>query len=122
MRLGNREIPTASVRKSKIPEFKRRTLVHSTECMRMTTRLAGDVTYFQPFDQECEGGTGNPHDPAGHSYRTRTAYLWEEVVARDNLLISALRFFPARKKIAELLRLLYDPSNFDSSPGEIRRR
>ena len=49
MRLGNCEIPTAPVRKSKIPEFKRRTLVHfavDTECVRMTTRLAGDATRF----------------------------------------------------------------------------
>ena len=46
MRLGNREIPTASVCKSKIPKFKRRTLIHFTERVRMTTRLAGDVTYF----------------------------------------------------------------------------
>ena len=79
MRLGNREIPTASVCKSKIPKFKRRTLIHFTERVRMTTRLAGDVTYFQPFDKGCEGGVGNPHDPAGHSYRTRTVYLREEV-------------------------------------------
>ena len=120
MRLGNREIPTASVRKSKIPEFKRRTLVHFTECV--TTRLADDVTYFQPFDKGCEGGAGNPHDPAGHSYRTRTAYLWEEVFAWDSLLISTLQFSPAHKKVAELLRLFYTPSNFDSSPGETRRR
>ena len=51
MRLGNREIPTASVRKSKIPEFKRCILVHfavDTECMHMTTRLAGDTTHFLP--------------------------------------------------------------------------
>ena len=35
-------------------EFKRRTLVHfavDTECVRMTTRLAGDATHFLPFDK-----------------------------------------------------------------------
>ena len=74
-------------------EFKRRTLVHfavDTECVRMTTRLAGDATHFLPFDKGCDGGAGNPHDPAGHSYRT--AYLWEEVLARDSLLDVLARF------------------------------
>ncbi|MXW53615.1 MAG: type I restriction endonuclease subunit R [Gemmatimonadetes bacterium] len=74
-------------------EFKRRTLVHfavDTECVRMTTRLAGDATHFLPFDKGSEGGTGNPHDPAGRSYRT--AYLWEEVLARDSLLDILARF------------------------------
>jgi len=62
-------------------EFKRRTLVHfavDTECVCMTTRLAGDATHFLPFDKGCNGGAGNPHD--GRAYRT--AYLWEEVLAR----------------------------------------
>ena len=74
-------------------EFKRRTLVHfavDTECVRMTTRLAGEATHFLPFDKGCDGGAGNPHDPAGHSYRT--AYLWEEVLARDSLLDVLARF------------------------------
>ena len=73
-------------------EFKRRTLVHfavDTECVRMTTRLAGDATHFLPFDKGCDGA-GNPHDPAGRNYRT--AYLWEEVLARDSLLDVLARF------------------------------
>ncbi len=74
-------------------EFKRRTLVHiaaDTECVRMTTRLAGAATYFLPFDKGWEGGAGNPPDPAGRTYRT--AYLWEEVLARDSLLDILARF------------------------------
>lgn len=74
-------------------EFKRRTLVHfavDTECVRMTTRLAGDATHFLPFDKGSEGGAGNPHNRAGRSYRT--AYLWEEVLARDSLLDVLARF------------------------------
>ncbi len=74
-------------------EFKRRTLVHfavDTECVRMTTRLAGDATHFLPFDKGSDGGAGNPPDPAGRSYRT--AYLWEEVLARDSLLDVFARF------------------------------
>ena len=74
-------------------EFKRRTLVHfavDTECVRMTTRLAGDATQFLPFDKGCDGGAGNPPDPAGRGYRT--AYLWEEVFERDSLLDVLARF------------------------------
>jgi len=65
-------------------EFKRRTLVHfavDTEAVRMTTRLASNATHFLPFDKGCEGGAGNPTDPAGRTYRT--AYLWEEVLQRE---------------------------------------
>ena len=74
-------------------EFKRRTLVHfaaDTEAVRMTTRLAGGATHFLPFDKGCDGGAGNPPDPAGRTYRT--AYLWEEVLARDSLLDILARF------------------------------
>ncbi len=74
-------------------EFKRRTLVHfaaDTESVRMTTRLAGSATHFLPFDQGWEGGAGNPPDLTGRTYRT--AYLWEEVLARDSLLDILGRF------------------------------
>jgi len=74
-------------------EFKRRTLVHfavDTESVLMTTRLAGSATHFLPFNKGCEGGAGNPPDPAGRSYRT--AYLWEEVLQRDSLLDLLARF------------------------------
>jgi len=74
-------------------EFKHRTLIHfavDTECVRMTTRLAGTATHFLPFDKGWEGGAGNPPDSGGRSYRT--AYLWEEVLARDSLLDILARF------------------------------
>ena len=119
MRFGNREIPTASIRKSKIPKFKRRTLVYFTECVRMTTRLAGDVTHFQPFDKGCKGGVGNPHNPAGHSGRSTSGRKYSPRTACSSRHCD---FPPHTKKVAELLRLFYVPSNFDSSPGEIRRR
>ena len=73
--------------------FKRRVLVHfaaDTECVRMTTRLAGEATRFLPFDRGCEGGAGNPPDPAGRTYRT--AYLWEQVLQPDSLLDLLARF------------------------------
>ncbi|MFZ1237884.1 MAG: DEAD/DEAH box helicase family protein [Anaerolineae bacterium] len=74
-------------------EFKRRTLVHfavDTEAVFMTTRLAGPATYFLPFNRGCDGGAGNPPDPAGRTYRT--AYLWEEVLQRDSFLDLLARF------------------------------
>ncbi len=74
-------------------EFKRRTLVHfaaDTESVLMTTRLAGTATHFLPFNKGCDGGAGNPPDPAGRTYRT--AYLWEDVLQRDSLLDLLARF------------------------------
>ena len=74
-------------------EFKRRTLVHfavDTEAVLMTTRLAGSATHFLPFNKGCDGGAGNPPDPAGRTYRT--AYLWEEVLQRDSFLDLLARF------------------------------
>lgn len=74
-------------------EFKKRTLVHfavDTDTVLMTTRLAGSATQFLPFNKGDGGGAGNPADPQGRSYRT--AYLWEEVLARDSLLDLLARF------------------------------
>ncbi|MEO6326479.1 MAG: type I restriction endonuclease, partial [Thermoanaerobaculia bacterium] len=74
-------------------EFKKRTLVHfavDTDAVLMTTRLAGNATHFLPFNKGDVGGAGNPADPQGRSYRT--AYLWEEVLARDSLLDLLARF------------------------------
>ena len=74
-------------------EFRKRTLVHfavDTDAVLMTTRLAGSATHFLPFNKGDGGGAGNPADPQGRSYRT--AYLWEEVLARDSLLDLLARF------------------------------
>ena len=77
----------------RIFEFKKRTLVHfavDTEAVHMTTRLAGAATHFLPLNRGCNGGAGNPPDPEGRTYRT--AYLWEDVLARDSLLDLLARF------------------------------
>ena len=55
--------------------------VSDSEVM-MTTRLAGPATRFLPFNKGDHGGKGNPLNPTGH----RTAYLWEEIWARDSWL------------------------------------
>lgn len=50
--------------------------------VRMCTRLVGPESVFLPFDKGNNGGAGNPPNPKG----APTAYLWEEVWARDSLL------------------------------------
>lgn len=71
--------------------FKTRTLVHfavDTELVYMTTRLNGEDTFFLPFNRGHNGGAGNP-PIAG---KVRTAYLWEEVLAKDSLMDIIGRF------------------------------
>jgi len=48
----------------------------------MTTRLDGAATRFLPFNRGNAGGAGNPPNPDGCA----TAYLWEDVWARDSWL------------------------------------
>ncbi len=68
--------------------FKRGALVHfavSQYEVYMTTRLAGDNTYFLPFNKGTKaGGAGN--DVPSDSSRYATDYLWNEVLTPDNLL------------------------------------
>lgn len=66
-------------------EFPRGALVHfavSNREVHMTTRLTGTSTLFLPFNKGDGGGKGNPVNPTGHG----TAYLWEEVLARESWL------------------------------------
>lgn len=68
--------------------FKRGALVHfavSQYEVYMTTRLAGDSTYFLPFNKGTkDGGAGN--DIPSDSSRYATDYLWNEVLTSENLL------------------------------------
>jgi type I restriction enzyme, R subunit len=72
-------------------------LVHfavSNREVRMTTRLNGADTLFLPFNLGDNGAAGNPEDPErGH----RTAYLWEEVWARESWLDLLGRYLIAQK-------------------------
>lgn len=66
-------------------QFKKRTLVHfavDTEEAYMTTKLAGDDTYFLPFNKGFNDGAGNPTQDNNY----RTSYLWEEVLTKDSLM------------------------------------
>lgn len=72
-------------------QFNTRALVHfaiSTDLVYMTTKLAGDETYFLPFNMGrpdgvdmLSAGAGNPPAPYGKGYPTY--YLWEYVWRPD---------------------------------------
>ena len=68
--------------------FKRGALVHfavSQYEVYMTTKLAGNSTYFLPFNKgTSDGGAGN--DTPSDSSRYATDYLWNEVLTPENLL------------------------------------
>jgi type I restriction enzyme, R subunit len=71
--------------------FGHRALVHfavSNEEVYMTTKLAGQATYFLPFNKGDYGRSGNPINPEG----SKTAYLWETVFQKDNWLQILGRF------------------------------
>ncbi|NPC98743.1 type I restriction endonuclease subunit R [Nocardioides sp. zg-DK7169] len=73
-----------------------RALVHfavSHDEVYMTTRLNGAATIFLPFNQGRDNGPGNPDNPHGHA----TSYLWERVLARENLLDILGRFVHSEK-------------------------
>lgn len=74
--------------------FKSGALVHfaiSQLEVAMTTKLDGKNTYFLPFNQGTkDGGAGNdaPHNPNEYA----TAYLWNEIFAKDHLLTIIQRY------------------------------
>lgn len=71
--------------------FKTRALVHfavDPDLVYMTTKLAGDSTFFLPFNRGTNGGSGNPDHASGY----RTGYLWQEVWQRDSFLDILGRF------------------------------
>lgn len=82
--------PVDPITKKKEPllTFKRGALVHfavSQYDVFMTTKLAGDTTFFLPFNRGTkDGGKGNDTPKDQNQYAT--AYLWRDVFAPDNLL------------------------------------
>jgi type I restriction enzyme, R subunit len=82
-------------------------LVHfavSNSEVHMVTKLAGPATVFLPFNQGDHGAAGNPVNPRGGH---RTAYLWEEVWARESWLEILGRYLIAqrdkKKEIREVI-------------------
>ena len=83
-------------------------LVHfavSNSEVAMVTRLDGPATVFLPFNLGNEGAAGNPVNPAGGH---RTAYLWEQVWARDSWLEILGRYLIAqRDKKKQIARIIF---------------
>lgn len=87
-----------------------RCLVHfavDTDEVYMTTRLNGNKTFFLPFNKGNNNGKGNPPNPFGH----KSAYLWEEVFAKESLanLIQHFVRFDGKPKDALSKRTLFFP-------------
>ncbi|WP_242487797.1 type I restriction endonuclease subunit R [Pseudomonas sp. TH31] len=78
--------------------FRRGAVVHfamSDSDIRMTTRLAGDSTFFLPFNRGNDGAAGNPANTDG-SYPI--SYLWQQVLQKDNWLRIFHRFVLLERK------------------------
>lgn len=83
-------------------DFKKRSLVHfaaDTDQVHMTTRLAGEKTFFLPFNRgshpgEIICGEGNPQHKSGY----RTGYFWEEVLQFESFLDILGHFMFLEKK------------------------
>ena len=79
-------------------------LVHfavSNQEVAMVTWLDGPAKVFLPFNLGNEGAAGNPVNPAGGH---RTAYLWEQVWARDSWLEILGRYLLIRHELFKKLR------------------
>ncbi|WP_063533642.1 DEAD/DEAH box helicase family protein [Burkholderia sp. MSMB1589WGS] len=78
--------------------------VSQTEVM-MTTRLAGTATYFLPFNRGNAGAAGNAPNLDGFA----TAYLWEEVWARDSWLNILHRYLIGKRDDKKQLKSVIFP-------------
>lgn len=87
-----------------------RCLVHfavDTDEVYMTTKLAGNSTFFLPFNKGFHHGKGNPPDAFGH----KTNYLWNEVFTRKSIgnIIQHFVRFDGKPKDALSKRTLFFP-------------
>lgn len=78
--------------------------VSNSEVM-MTTRLEGMSTLFLPFNRGNQGGAGNPPNENGH----RTAYLWEDIWARESWLEILGRYLVAQKDSKKQIKKIIFP-------------
>ncbi len=77
--------------KTQLLQFNKRTLVHfavDPNTVEMTTKLKRKDTQFFPFNKGHNTGAGNPPNPDGY----KTAYLWEQILAKDSFLDIVGRF------------------------------
>ncbi|WP_374341901.1 type I restriction endonuclease subunit R [Methyloversatilis sp.] len=83
-------------------------LVHfavSQSAVMMSTRLAGPATHFLPFNRGNQGGAGNAPNPDGFA----TAYLWEEVWARESWLDILHRYLVGKRDDKKQLKAVIFP-------------
>ena len=74
--------------------------------VRTATKLAGPATKFLPFNQGDHGAAGNPvNEKGGH----RTAYLWEDVWARESWLEILGRYLVAQKDSKKQINTIIFP-------------
>lgn len=78
--------------------------VSNTE-VHVTTKLEGPETVFLPFNKGRDGGKGNPVNPDGHP----TAYLWEEVWARDSWIAILGRYVVAQRGDSKAIERILFP-------------
>lgn len=78
--------------------------VSQTEVM-MSTRLAGPTTQFLPFNRGNHGAAGNAPNPDGFA----TAYLWEDVWARDSWLDILHRYLIGKRDDKKHLKAVIFP-------------
>ena len=78
--------------------------VSQSEVM-MTTRLAGPATTFLPFNRGNDGAAGNAPNPEGFA----TAYLWEEVWARESWLDILHRYLIGKRDDKKQLKSVIFP-------------
>jgi type I restriction enzyme, R subunit len=84
-------------------------LVHfavSNSEVHMVTKLLGPATRFLPFNLGDNGASGNPVNPAGGH---RTAYLWEQVWARESWLEIIGRYMIAQRNSKKVIENIIFP-------------
>ncbi|HQT00211.1 MAG: type I restriction endonuclease subunit R [Hydrogenophilales bacterium 16-64-46] len=84
-------------------------LVHfavSNSEVHMVTKLAGPATVFLPFNLGSDGAAGNPVNPQGGH---RTAYLWEQVWARESWLEILGRYLIAQRDAKKQIKQIIFP-------------
>ncbi len=84
-------------------------LIHfavSNKEVAMVTKLAGPATVFLPFNLGDDGAAGNPVNSAGGH---RTAYLWEQVWARESWLEILGRYLIAQRDKKKQIQTIIFP-------------
>ncbi|MGY3852389.1 type I restriction endonuclease subunit R [Aeromonas aquatilis] len=99
-------LPKTNGRDEPLLSFRRGALVHFAVNqfeVAMTTKLAGDSTFFLPFNQGTrEGGAGNDQSlPVNGEEGIATGYLWQEILQPDNFLRILSRYLHLEVKVEE---------------------